>query len=164
MTQTSWPPTPCHILISQNFDKIDSFIQSILNNCILGNLSGWGERVIKMGIGILHQSYRFSGGINIWRSRIHRCKSWYYFGPSQTSKLDFFFAEIVFGWKPLTFFVKKLRCLTGFIRRRFCILKKTRSIYTSILEFTFKEKMWLIKNGVGWARSSVVMKRSRCNL
>ena len=48
---------------------------------------------------------RFSGGANIWGSRIHQSKGWYYLGPSQTSKMESF-AEIVFAYKPLTFFVK----------------------------------------------------------
>ena len=35
------PPTHstrCHLRHSQNFDKIDSFLKSVLNICILGNL------------------------------------------------------------------------------------------------------------------------------
>ena len=43
-------------------------------------------------------------GVNIF-GRIHESKIWYSLGLSQTSKADFF-AEIVFGCKPLTFFVK----------------------------------------------------------
>ena len=43
-------------------------------------------------------------GVNIFR-RIHESKIWYSLGPSQTSKVDFF-AEILFGCKSLTFFVK----------------------------------------------------------
>ena len=54
--------------------------------------------------GILHPIFRFSGGVNIW-SRIHQSKSWYSLGLCQTSKVDFF-AEIVFGYKPLMLFVK----------------------------------------------------------
>ena len=43
---------------SQNFDKIDSFLKSALNICILGNKPvGWGERVIKEGVVILHQIF-----------------------------------------------------------------------------------------------------------
>ena len=45
------------------------------------------------------------GDINSWESRIHQSKGWYYLGPSQTSKVEFL-AEIVFGCKPLTFFLK----------------------------------------------------------
>ena len=37
--------------------------------------------------------------------RIHQGKSWYFLGPSQTSKVDVF-AEIIFGCKPLTLFFK----------------------------------------------------------
>ena len=82
---------------SQNFDKIDSFLNSVLNICILGNLIvGWGVRVIKEGVGTLYQIYRFNGGVNIWGNRIHQSKSWYYLGYPQTSKVEFF-AEIVFG-------------------------------------------------------------------
>ena len=105
MIKTRWPPTPCHLHRSQNFDKIDSFLKPVLNICILGNLIvGWGGWVIKEGAGILHQIFRFSGGVNIW-GRIHQSKSWYSLGHSQTCKVDFL-AEIVFGCKPLTFFVK----------------------------------------------------------
>ena len=63
--------------------------------------------VIKTGPGILHQIFRFSGGVNIW-GRTHQSKRWYSLGTSQTSKVDSF-AEIVFGCKPLTFFVKGCR-------------------------------------------------------
>ena len=61
--------------------------------------SGW---VIKEEAGILHQIFRFNGGVNIWGS-IHQSISWYSLGPSQTSKVDFF-AEVVSGCKPLTYF------------------------------------------------------------
>ena len=101
-TQTRWPLTPCHMRHWQNFAKIDSFLKPFLNICILGNLIvGWGEWVIKEGAGILHQIYRFSGGVNTWEGRIHQSKGWYCLGHSQTSK-----AEIVFGYKSLTLFVK----------------------------------------------------------
>ena len=53
MTLTRWSPTPtpCNMPHSQNFDKIDSFLKSFLNMCVLGNLIvGWGERVIKTGL------------------------------------------------------------------------------------------------------------------
>ena len=100
MTQTRWPPThppPATCVIPR--------IWTVLNIIILGNLIvGCGGWVIKEGAGILHQIFRFSGGVNIW-GRIHQSKSWYSLGHSQTSKVDFL-AEIVFGCKPLTFFVK----------------------------------------------------------
>ena len=48
--------------------------------------------------GILHQTFRFSGGVNIW-GRIHQSRSWYFLGPSQISN-GIFFAEIVFSCKP----------------------------------------------------------------
>ena len=90
---------------SKNFDKIDSFLKPVLNIFILGNLIvGWGEGVIKEGAGILHQIYRFREGVNIWGSRIHQSKSWYYLGTSQHLRWNF--AEIVFSYKWLTFFVK----------------------------------------------------------
>ena len=104
-SQRRWPPTSCHLCHSQNFDKIDSFLKLVLNVCIIGNLVvGWGGWATKEGAGILHQIFRSSGGVNIW-VRIRQSKRWYSLGPSQTSKVDFF-AEIVFGCKPLTFFVK----------------------------------------------------------
>ena len=68
---------------------------------------------MKEGAGILHQIYRFTGGVNSWGSRIHQSKSWYYLGPSQTSKMEFF-GEIVFSYKPLTLLEKRQPiCLTG---------------------------------------------------
>ena len=49
---------------SQSFDKIDSFLKSVLNILIIRNLIvGWGEGVIKENAGILYQIYRFRGGI-----------------------------------------------------------------------------------------------------
>ena len=72
------PLSPLHLSHFENFDKVNV---------------------------ILHQIYRFSGGFNTW-TRIHQSKSWYYLGrPFQTSKVDFF-AEIIFGYKSLTYIVK----------------------------------------------------------
>ena len=89
MTKTRWPPTPCHLHRSENFDKIDSFLKPVLNICILGNLIvGSDEWVIKEGAGC----------------KIHQSKGWYSLRPSRTSKVDFF-AELIFGCKPLTFFL-----------------------------------------------------------
>ena len=83
---------------------MNSFLKPV-SNCILSNLIvGRGGAVIKEGTGIQHQIFRFSGGVNIL-DRIHQSKSWYSLGPSQTSKVDLF-AEIVFGYKLLTFIVK----------------------------------------------------------
>ena len=46
------------MLHSQNFDKIDSFLKSVLNILILRNLIvGWREGIIKEEPGILHQIY-----------------------------------------------------------------------------------------------------------
>ena len=58
---------------SQNFDKIDSFLKFVLNIFMISK--GWGEGVIKEGAGILHQIYRFRGGVNSWGSKIHQSKS-----------------------------------------------------------------------------------------
>ena len=38
-------------------------------------------------------------------SKIHQHKSWYYSGPIQKAKVEFF-AKIIVGYKPLTLFVK----------------------------------------------------------
>ena len=106
--------TNSHMCHSQNFDIIDSFLNPVLNICILSNLIvGWGKWVIKEVAGILHQIYRFTGGVTIWGSKFHQKKSRYYLGSSQTSKV-----EIAFGYKPLTFYCKNLQleCLTGSIR------------------------------------------------
>ena len=82
-------PTPCNMLDFQNFDKTDSFLKPALNILILVNLIvGWVEGLIEEMAGILHQIYRF-------KRVIHQSKSWYYLGPSQTSKMEFF-AQIVF--------------------------------------------------------------------
>ena len=51
------------------------------------------DELSKRGTCILHQIFKFSGGVNIW-GRVHQSKTWYSLGPSQTSKVDFF-AEIV---------------------------------------------------------------------
>ena len=49
---------------SKSFEKIEGFLKSVLNVLILCNLIvGWGEGVIKEGVGILHQIYRFRGGV-----------------------------------------------------------------------------------------------------
>ena len=41
---------------SQNFDKIDSYLKSVLNILIVPNLIvGWREGVIKEGADIFHQ-------------------------------------------------------------------------------------------------------------
>ena len=52
---------------------------------------------MKERTGILHQIFRFSGGVNIW-GRVHESKSWYSLGPSHTPKMNFF-TEIVFSCK-----------------------------------------------------------------
>ena len=56
MAQRRPPPIPSHMRHSQSFDKIDSFLNLVLNILILYDLTvGWGEGVIKEGTGILHQ-------------------------------------------------------------------------------------------------------------
>ena len=146
MTQTRWSPTSCYIRHSQNFDKIDSFLKPVLNTCILGNIIvGWGVWVVKEGAGILHQIYKFSGGFNILGSRIHQSKSWYYLGPSKTSK-----AQSAFGYRPLTFFIKSSNLNRDLLQKTLLkntfyvflvkilyLEKKVRNIYTHILEFNF---------------------------
>ena len=51
------------------------------------------------------ESIDLGEGGNSLGSRNHQSKSWYYLEPSQTSKVEFF-PEILFGYKPLTIFVK----------------------------------------------------------
>ena len=69
-------PHMCH---SQIFDKTDSFLKPVVNIFFLFNLfaggglvyyfgHGWGEVVIKEGADILHQIYRFKGGVNRFNS------------------------------------------------------------------------------------------------
>ena len=64
-TAHSPPPLPAsHMCHSQSFEKINSFLKPVLNVLILWNLIvGWGEGVIKEGAGILHQTYRYRGGV-----------------------------------------------------------------------------------------------------
>ena len=51
----------------QNFGKIHSFLKPDLNIHILNNLIvGWGEGVIKKGVGILHQVYRPTEVLIVW--------------------------------------------------------------------------------------------------
>ena len=57
-------PHMCH---SQIFDKTDSFLKPVVNIFFLFNLGG-GEVVIKEGADILHQIYRFKGGVNRFNS------------------------------------------------------------------------------------------------
>ena len=110
MTQTRWPlpPLPCHICHFHNFDKTDSFLKAVLNIFILGNLivdCRDGVRgLLKRELVLCIRSIDL-GGVNSWESRLHQSKSWHYLGHSQTSKLEFL-AEIVFGYKPLTLFIK----------------------------------------------------------
>ena len=49
------------------FDKIDSFLKPVLNIIVVRDvIAGWGEGIIKKGAGILHQRYRFRGGVISW--------------------------------------------------------------------------------------------------
>ena len=116
----------------------------------------------KEGANILHQIFRFSGGVDI-SCRINQSKSWYSLEPSQTSKVDFF-AEIVFGLSQFFCARLQLRCFIGSIRRfqkaLYALLemilhleKKTRSIYTLMLDFTFSKKCDWFK--VGWVGRTV---------
>ena len=96
------PLSPLHLSHFENFDKVNVFLKPVLNICILSNLVvGWVEWVIKDAAVILHQIYRFSGGVNTW-TRIHQSKSWYYLWHLRW----IFFAEIIFGYKSLTYIVK----------------------------------------------------------
>ena len=94
--------------------------------------------------GFLYQIFRFSGGVNI-RGMIRQSKSWHYLGPSRRSKVDFF-AEIVFGYKPLTIFVKGSNLNVWLVPASW----KKHVISTPIcLSLLFQEKTWLIKRGLG---------------
>ena len=117
-------PHLCHIRHFQNFVKIDSFLKPVLKLIV-----GWGEGVLKEGTSILHQFYRLKS----LRRGEGGSKSRYYLGPSQTSKVESF-VEMVFGYKPLTSFLKSSNLdvwLVLFVK----IL--SRNMYTRMLEFTF---------------------------
>ena len=152
MTQTRWSPTPPPV-VSQNFDKIDSFLKPVLNICILGNLIvGWGGEYV-----------------NIW-GRTYQKESWCSLRPSNTSKVDFF-AEIVFGCKPGALFVhgynldvwlvpldaskKHFLC---FFRDDFASWKKHVTSKSVCLTFILQKKCdWLTE---GWvSRKGVAIKR-----
>ena len=167
------PYTTSHKRHSLNFDKIDNFLKSNWN--MFSRELRWGERVINEGIGILHQIYGFSGGVNIWGSRIHYSKSWYYLGLSQASKVNFF-AETVFSRNCCNFVFKNLplRCLTGSIRRfektllcfisEDCASSKKYVIATPQYAWVYFSKRrcdWLY---CGWAGRRVVIKRGRWHI
>ena len=120
-------PHPCHIRHFQNFVKIDSFPKPVLKLIVVG----WGEGVLKEGAGILHQFYRLQslrGGRGGGGS-----KRRYYLRPSQTSKVESF-AEIVFRYKQLTFFLKSSNLDVWLV---FFLKILSRNMYTRMLEFTF---------------------------
>ena len=81
-------------------EKIFSFWNTCFLKCVdkalsKGRVKHWlsysmGRNDANQEARILHQIYKFSGGINIW-GRIHQSKRWYYWGrPGQTPKVDFF--------------------------------------------------------------------------
>ena len=93
-------------------------------------------------------------------NRIHQSKSWYYLGPFWTSKVELF-AKIVFGYKPLTFFVKNSNQMFDLFYKTLPIntfyvllakilhLEKKHVISTPVcLSLLFQEN-WFIKRG--WA-------------
>ena len=93
------PSTPCHIRHSQNFDKIDSFLNPVLNIFILRNLIVWlGGRLLKRGLVFCILSIDLEEGLIVGRSTIHEAKSWYYLGPFQTFKVEIF-AKICGFWQ-----------------------------------------------------------------
>ena len=139
MTPTSLPHPSCHMSHSQNFDKVDSFLKSVLKICIFGNLIvGWSDWVVNNGTGILHQIYRFSGGVIIFGGigfiKVRVSIVW----SSQTSK-----AKVVFGCKPLTFFVKSssLNIWLGCIRHFLCFASE---------DFASWKKKHVISSPVNW--------------
>ena len=98
-------PAPCHMRHSHHFDKIDSFLNFVLDIFILCNLTvGWREWVVKEGVFCIKSrdlgEVLIAGG-----SRIHQSRSCYYLEPFKISKVQLF-AKIVFGYKLLTFIVK----------------------------------------------------------
>ena len=139
MTQTRWPT--CYLCLSENFCKFDSFLKSLLNIFILRNsIVGWRRRLVSCT-----KSIDLGKVLKVGGRMIHQSKSWYYFGPFQTSEVDFFC-----GYKPLTFFVKIFKLyfrlvpqdasnkhFLCFVSEDFASWKKARNIYTRMLQFTF---------------------------
>ena len=106
MTQTRWLP-PCHIRHSKNFDRIDGFLKPYLDIFILFNLvvGWWGRGLLKKGLVFCIKSIDLGEMLIVTGSSILKSKSWYYLEPFQTHKVELF-ANIVFGYKPITFVVK----------------------------------------------------------
>ena len=98
--------TRCNMCHSQNFDKIDSFLKPVSNILILRYLIvGRGRGLLKRRLVFCIKSVDLEEVLKFMESRIHQSKSWYYLGPFQTFKVEHS-AKIIFGYKPLTFFVK----------------------------------------------------------
>ena len=81
------------------------FLKPVLNMYVLLNsIVWWGRGVLKRGLVFCIKSIDL-GDVLIVGRRIHQSKSWYYLGPFQTSEVELL-AKIVFGYKPVTDFVK----------------------------------------------------------
>ena len=63
------------------------------------------RELLKRGLVFCIKSIDLEEVLKVGESMIHQSKCWYYLGPFQTFKAELF-AKIVFGYKPLTFFVK----------------------------------------------------------
>ena len=72
-----------------------------------------GERVIKEGAVFCIKSIDLGELSIVGGSRIHQSKKCYYLELFQTPTVELF-AKIVFGYKPLTFFVKNSSSIGGF--------------------------------------------------
>ena len=97
-------PTPCHVRHSQNFGKIDSFLKPVLNIFIVGNIFvEWVRELFKRGLVFRIICKDLGEVLIVVGSRTHQSESWPYLGPSYIVEI---FAEIVFGLKWLTVFVK----------------------------------------------------------
>ena len=76
MTQIRWPPTPCHLCHSQNFDKIDSFLKPILNIFILRNsIVEWRRGLLKRGLASCIKSVNLRKVLIVGGSRVHQSES-----------------------------------------------------------------------------------------
>ena len=93
ISQTRWPPSPCHMHLFPEFLKL------VLNIFILHNLiTGWVRRLLKRGLIFWIKSIDLEEVLIVILSSIHQSKNWYYLGSFRTYRLELF-ASIDFGYK-----------------------------------------------------------------
>ena len=116
---------------------------------------GWRRGLLRRGLTFCIKCEDLGDVLIVGTSRIHQSKSWYYLGPFQTSKVEFF-VKIVFGYIYCLYKKLQFRCFTDSIRRFWCFdvlsVKKHFAYWKKYvistfvcLSLLFQEKMWFIK-------------------